>query len=155
MILPETEELTSSRSKAAIGLIGCLAFVAISVFAEQSGDTNWKLQAGGIFFGLCALTFVAMLMRPHRLRLDHEGFSLSGGLTRSPRKIGWRDVGEFYVRPLSRGARMVAFKYAEGATIPFGGVLGKSGGIPGVWPDGPEALVYLLNNYRDKALSLR
>ncbi|MXO57958.1 hypothetical protein GRI89_00145 [Altererythrobacter salegens] len=155
MSLPEFEELTSSRGKAAIGLIGCLAFVAISLFAEQSGDTSWKLQAGGIFFGLCALTFVAMLIRPHRLRLDPEGFTLSGGLTRTPRKIGWRHVGEFYVRPLSHGASMVAFKYADEAVVPFGGVLGKSGGIPGVWPDGPDALAYMLNDYRDAALSHR
>lgn len=155
MSLPEPQELTSSRGKAAVGLVGCLIFVAISLFAEQSGDTNWKLQAGGIFFALCALAFVAMLLRPHRLRLDPEGFTLSGGLTRTPTMIEWRDVGDFHVRPLSRGAKMVAFKYAEGAGVPFGGALGKSGGIPGVWPHGPETLVNRLNDYRDAALNNR
>lgn len=153
MSLPEPKELTSSRGKAAFGLAGCLIFVAISLFAEQSDDTNWKLQAGGIFFAICAFAFVAMLLRPHRLRLEPEGFTLSGGLSRTPKRIEWRHVGDFYVRPLNRGAKMVAFKYVAGATVPFGGALGTSGGIPGVWPHGPEALVECLNDYRDAALN--
>lgn len=145
--------MTSSRGKAAIGLVCCLILVVFSLFAEQSGDTNWKLQAGGIFFALCTPAFVAMLFRPLRLRLDPEGFTLSGGLNQTPKKTEWRDVGDFYVTPLGRGAKMVAFKYLEGAVVPFGGALGSSGIIPGVWPDGPESLAERLNDYRDAALN--
>jgi hypothetical protein len=155
MGMAEPEEITSSRGKTALGLIGCLTFVAISVVAERAGDTDWTLRAGGIFFGLCTIAFVAMLLRPHRLKLDPEGFILSGGLTRTVKKIGWLNVDDFHVRRFSHGTKMVAFKYAEGAVVPFGGMFGKKGVIPGVWPDGPEVLAERLNAYRHSALNAR
>ena len=152
MSVSEEEEFVSTRYKAVIGLFGCLAFVAISAWAWLSGDASWKLQAGGVFFALCALVFLVMVLRPHRLKLDPQGFTLSGGLMRTARKTGWGDVREFYVRRLGHGSKMAAFTYAEEASVPFNGALGRSGGIPGVWSGGPEEIVWRLNQYRNGVL---
>ena len=134
MSVPRPEEFVSSRIKAVWGLLGSLVFVMISAVAEAAGDSNGMLRAGLVFFGFCAMVFAWMLARPQRLKLDRQGFTLSGGLMRSPKKTRWQDVGEFYVRDLRPGARIVAFTYSPDAKVPFGGALGRSGGLAGLWP---------------------
>jgi len=153
--LPDQEEFVSSRTKTAWGLLISLAFVATSAAAEAAGDTNWKLRGGLILFGISSLMCAWLMVRPHRLKLDPQGFTLSGGLLRSPKKTLWHDVGEFYVRRLRPGANMVAFTYAPEAKVPFGGSLGRSGGLPGMWPGGPEEVAWRLNQYREAILAQR
>jgi hypothetical protein len=90
------------------------------------------------------------------LVLDGAGFCLQGGLIRSPRKISWRDVEEFYVWRLPRGGVMVGYRYRVGATnvpriVKFNRSFGADGALPRSWPMGTNELVAELNAYRERA----
>src|SRR6185437_2759355 len=162
MPLLQTEVFVGSRSKTALMHLTSLVFVAIAVFLPADGQSqDWRLYCGG-FFGLGAIVFIFLLVRPQRLTLDAEGFSLSGGLMLPSRvkKIAWRDVKEFFVWQSGRGNKMIGLNFEPGASerTRFArlsrSAFGADGALPGLWLGGVENVVRELNNYREHALRM-
>jgi hypothetical protein len=155
--------ITGSRLKTILYLAMSLAFVAGGVWVIGHPSQSKDLIYGWLsiaLFGLAALVFGWLLARPQVLRLDAEGFSLRGGLVRSPRVTRWRDIQPFFVFRLSRGGKMIGFNYAEGrapsTTLAFvSGLAGAEAGLPKGWPKSPEAMVVILNDYRERALAFQ
>jgi hypothetical protein len=155
--------ITGSRLKTALYLALSTVFVAGGVWVVGHPSQAKDLIYGWLsiaLFGLGALVFVWLLARPQVLRLDSEGFSLRGGLVRSPKVTRWRDVQSFFVFRLPRGGKMIGFNYAEGrapsmALAVVSGLAGADGGLPKGWPKSPEAMVALLNDYRVRALAFQ
>jgi hypothetical protein len=151
-------EFSVSRRKTAPYLGGSLAFLAIDLLLLQHPDEDaWKLQLGLGFFGLCALVFVWLLIRPQRLLLDRQGFTVLGGFIRSPKKIPWRDVEAFFVYRLPKGGKMIGYNYRPGARkdsalARVGRAFGADGALPKGWALSPENMVVELNAYRQQAL---
>lgn len=154
-------EISGSRWKTVLYLGGNLAFVVSALFLLQHPDRDaWKLQLCVGFFGLCAVVFVWMLIRPQRLLLDDEGFTLLGGFVRSPKKVHWRDIDEFFVYRLARGGKMIGFSYKAGARevspmVRFARSFGAEGALPKGWARSPEEMVAELETYRLRALATR
>jgi hypothetical protein len=151
----EIVQIVESRTKVLLLLLGSLVFVALYLFLP---DPNHQLPVwGGWFFGVGAAVFVLLVFRPRKLTLDSEGFMVSGGLTRRPSKIAWRDVTGF--APIYAGTKMVGFRYAaETKRRPRGTWLsrrlsGADGAISGAWPCSTTDLAEQLNHYRERALS--
>jgi hypothetical protein len=149
-------EIKSSRWKLALYLGGSLAFVAIAIFIPAKPQDTQMMQLGGFFFGLCALAFMGLLVRPQSLRLDPEGFTVGGGLNWRPRKILWHDVERFFVYTVGRGTKMVGYNYKPGVrperAISFNArAFGADGAIPKAFPWSPQRMADELNSYRLKA----
>jgi hypothetical protein len=147
-------EFISSRRKTVLMLLGSLSFVAIAFFLP--GPPDRTLFWSGVFFSACSAVFIVLLLRPQRLVLNDEGLLLSGGLQRSPTKIAWRDVSEFFIVPIRPGTSMIGFNYANALNRPRGAafsrrISGADGAISGVWPGSKKALVDQLNAYRERA----
>jgi hypothetical protein len=101
-----------------------------------------------------------MLVRPQILKLDAEGFTLGGGLTRKPYRVFWRDIEPFFVFRLPRGGAMAGFNYVAGrrpqtALSTMSHNLGADGALPKAWALSTEALVAKLNDYRERALAFQ
>src|SRR5438270_646838 len=158
----ETKEIVQSRVKTTIALLGSSAFVAIAaLLPRQAGESNdWRWWCGALF-GLGVLVFSWLLIRPQRLTLDQEGFSVSGGLARSPKKIPWRNIEPFFLYQLPRGGKMIAFNFKPGAEVhrtllmKLNAKLGADGSLPRLWPGSPHNLVDELNAYRERAIENR
>ena len=155
----ETVQIVESRTKVLLFLVGTLAFVAVYVFLPNPDDAlpSW----GGWFFGLCALVFVVLLVRPRRLTLDRNGFSISGGLAWRASATDWAEVTDFFPIRVRVGASMVGFNYSADAknkrrgTWIAKGISGADGGLSGVWPCSIGELAEQLNAYRERALAER
>jgi hypothetical protein len=158
----ESEEIIQSRLKTSVAFLGSSAFVAIAtLLPSQAGESNdWRWWCGA-FFGLCAVVFCWLLIRPQRLTLDREGFTVRGGFVRSPKRIPWRSIDPFFVYRLPRGGKMIGFNFRPGAeprhTLlrKLNRRLGAEGSLPKLWPVPPDQLVEELNAYRQRALEAR
>ena len=153
----ETKEITQSRTKIAGVLMGCLVFALMAeLLPSETGKPNSWRWFVFLFFGLGVLTSVWLCFRPQKLRLDGEGFEISGGLRRSSRKISWSDVPDFRVFRLSRGGKAIAFDFRPEAQhrsllTSLNRGFGIDGTLPRLWPGRPEDLVEELNYYRTNA----
>ena len=82
-----------SRAKLALGLLGCLAFVATSAFLWTLPDpeANTIAVAAGGLFGFFGIAIAARLFKPRRdtLVLDDTGFF---DRRVSPDHIAWSDI---------------------------------------------------------------
>lgn len=155
----DVEEIKSSRGKTVLGLLVSLTFVAIFVAipSEPAADSH-KAWLGGGFFGLCSVVFACLLIRPQRLSLTPTGFTVSGGLIRSPKHVLWRDVDSFFEYRLPRGGTMVGYRFVPGARsdsalIRVSRSLGAEAALPKGSPESTEQLVERLNAYRARALA--
>ncbi|MFL0357568.1 hypothetical protein ACI5KX_13975 [Erythrobacter sp. GH1-10] len=123
----------------------------------QMGELSFVGILGLIFFGAWPPLFLLLFLRPFRLRVDVDGFSLSGGTTRKSWQRGWREVGPFFVGKLFEIGRwpLPAIKMIQ-FDQPFEQRrLSRTGGLPMLWAfDGSvDEMVDELNAYRKKALS--
>lgn len=148
----ETKENLAARWKTALYLAVSLVFVVGGLWARP-GAGAWKLDLAVGFFGLGALVFAWLLIRPQRLQLDARGFTLSGGMVRTPRQVAWADVDRFFIYRLPRGGRMVGYNFKPGVRKPsaLGAItrgLGAEAALPKGWPQSPEQLVDELETYR-------
>jgi len=105
------DELTfhASRGKAALILLGAIAFVVIGYFMRlEKPFIGWACM---IFFGLGIPVGLIMLFSPNStyLRLDKEGFEMGSFVKKSRTK--WTDVAGFELASI-RGAKMIAIIYA-------------------------------------------
>ena len=152
----EVVQIVESRIKLLLFLGGSLIFAAIFIF---SPDPKHDLPVWGAwFFGLCAVVFAVLLLRPRKLTLDSNGFSTSGGLARRTVKTAWGDVTGFFPVNIRMGVRMVGFDYSMEAknklrtTWLSKNISGADGGISGAWPYSTADLANQLNTYRERAL---
>lgn len=149
-------EITASRGKRLLLFAGCLAFVATALLLDRHARADWGIRSAELFFGLGSLIALWMLIRPQRILLDGVGFTLAGGLVRTPRRIAWADIDRFVVYRMPRGGKMVGWRYrpdrARGALArAVEAMTGVDGALPGCWPGKPEALVATLEQYRAAA----
>src|SRR5689334_3682799 len=80
----ETRDYYSSRGKALAFLCLCLAFVAIGAFALNRTPDVWPIWLAIGLFSLGVLMCLILLVRPQRLILDRDGFTMTGGFTLKP-----------------------------------------------------------------------
>jgi len=153
------KDYTSSRVKTGLMLAGSLIFVAAALFLPRDpGRSQAALTAAGVFFGLGALVAAVLLVRPQRLRLDGEGFIVSGGFVRTPHKVPWRDIDPMFVYRLPRGGKMIGYNFVPGArernrlAIINRRWAGAEAALPKLWSESPEQMVEEINAYRAKAL---
>jgi len=154
LVLPN-KTFVASRTKSMALFLVSIAFVAIAVFLPQtpSGSGAWRVGAAA-FFGLGALVFAWLLVRPQRLILDSDGFTMTGGLVISPKTIRWSDVDRFFILPL--GTRMIGFTYRDRSHPALLRNLnrratGADGALPASWNADPDKVVEELNAYRQRA----
>ena len=153
----EVVQIVESRGKVLLMLAGALVFVAIYTLLP---DPNHQLpRSGGWFFGLGAAVSLVLLLRPRKLTLNENGFSISGGLARKPKVIQWGDVTGFFPLSIRPGSSMVGFNYSANAkhkpraTWVSKRLAGADGGISGAWPCSTADLAKQLNAYRERALT--
>jgi hypothetical protein len=155
----EPRIIKGSRGKSSLYLVGSLIFVLIgSQMVEDAKANNGVGWLCITFFSLCTLVSAWLIIRPQVLLLDGEGFSLDGGLVRSAKKIGWRDVQGFFVYRLPRGGKMIGYNYDPTAgndswLIGINRGFGAEGALPKGWSGSPERMAEELNDYRQQALS--
>jgi hypothetical protein len=157
MLAPKV--IVQPRGKMALYLVGALALVAMGLYVVRvdEGSPFWGWSAV-VFFGLGALVFAALLVRPRRLLLDGHGFSLKGGLSPRPLKVAWTALEGFVVFELPQGGKMVGFNYEPEArpdtvVARMARSLGADGTVGKAWPGSVEAMVAELNAYRAAALA--
>jgi hypothetical protein len=157
MLAPKV--IVQTRGKMALYLVGALALVAMGLYVVRvdEGSPFWGWSAV-VFFGLGALVFAALLVRPRRLTLDGHGFSLDGGLSLRPLKIAWTAVETFLVLELPQGGKVVGFNYQEAArpdtaVARMARALGADGTVGKGWPGSVETTVAELNAYRAAAIA--
>lgn len=135
-------------------LVISLVFVAIGILMVRDGEGIGWLVLG--FFGLCALAFaVQMLPGASRLRLDRDGFTVTS-LFRSS-TVHWSEVSRFFVARIG-GRAMVCWEY--NAAVPHAvrsrrvsrALAGVEAGLPDTYGLTPEALVKLLEDWRQLQL---
>jgi hypothetical protein len=153
----EARTITGSRAKTALYLLISIIFVAVGAMLLRGPSASAMAWLCVAFFGLGVLLFAWLLIRPQTLDLDSEGFTLGGGMVRSPKKVLWREVEGFHVYRLPRGGKMIGYSYAPGpkkesAAVAFARDLGAESALPRGWPQSPEKMVDLLNAYRLRAL---
>ena len=156
-VVVEPREIATSRGKTLGALAISLGFVAIAVvLPHDGGDETWRWLCGG-FFGLGAIVLAAVTIRPQRVTLDREGFTISGGLARRPQRRAWRDVEGFVARRMPRGGTMVFYHLADHARPDtyLGDLTRRWGGdgmLPRTISGTPEAIAAEFNAYRQAAL---
>ncbi|MER8916932.1 hypothetical protein NKI32_24240 [Mesorhizobium sp. M0761] len=157
----DTLIIRASLGKTLLLLSASLFFVlacAFLIYVSEDGGTAglWWCVA---FFGLVALVFAWQLVRPQILVLNGQGFSLGGGLVRSPKLVPWKDIESFFVVHRRRRIRdMIGYNFAPGVkkSSVMGSVtksLGAEAALPQGWTLSPEEMVVLLNEYRRRAMA--
>ncbi|MER8658140.1 hypothetical protein [Mesorhizobium sp. M0847] len=156
----DTLIIRASLGKTLLLLSASLFFVlacAFLIYVSEDGDTAglWWCVA---FFGLVALVFAWQLVRPQILVLNGQGFSLGGGLVRSPNLVPWKNIESFFVvHRRRRIGDMIGYNFAPGVKSSVMGSVTKSLGaeaaLPQGWTLAPEEMVVLLNEYRRRAMA--
>jgi len=113
--------------------------------------------AGVTFFGLGVVVFLWLLIRPQVLILDSGGFTVDGGLIRTPKRVAWRDVQGFGVIHAGRGAKMVGYNFEPHAKpksllTRINRSFGADAALPQGWQISAEQLAADLNVYRIQAM---
>jgi hypothetical protein len=154
------DELTfhASRTKAALIMLGSIAFVAIGYFMRQEQPLlGWACM---LFFGLGIPVGLVMLLSPNStyLRLDAEGFEIGSFVKKT--RIKWTDVAGFELASI-RGAKMIAIIYApnyEGQRIGravAGNLSGMEGAIANSYNAPLAKVLDTLNEWRARYGSRR
>ena len=148
--------IRARRWKTALAVLAGVGFVAVGVWAIGRGGLEGMIigGVGVLVFGPMTLAGFGLLIRPSELRLDGEGFQLSGGFRR-PVRPAWADIEHFLVWS-SHGTRLVGWlcrpgRKPKGALAAANRKLGLDGALPTGWPLGPEALFALMETWRARA----
>ncbi|MBG0799631.1 hypothetical protein IYX23_18345 [Methylocystis sp. L43] len=149
--------VTSARKVFFMLLLGC-ALVAGSFFVTRAVGLFAIL-----FLAVPLLRLLWLLIRPYKLMLDGEGFTLSGGTSLKPQKTAWRDVERFFIRgSVVPGPKSVAWACVAGRSpkkrafmshflAPEGEL--ADGELPDLWTSSAPELEQRLNAYRARALA--
>jgi hypothetical protein len=147
-----------SRTPTVVQLALSLALLLLGIWLLLVVFGPRSLSAWGLvgLFGLLAAISVARLVRPIRLVLDGEGFTVGGGLQSKTWGYRWSEVEGFH--KFSQAGRrewpVIGFTLAEGARGPD--ALNAAAGLQSALPKMPgslETMVQTLNDYRAQALA--
>lgn len=149
--------VTSARKVSFMLLLGC-ALIAGSFFVTRAAGLFAIL-----FLAVPLLRLLWLLLRPYKLLLDGDGFTLSGGTSLKPQKTAWRDVERFLIRsswvpsPQSVAWVCVAGRspkkraFMSQLFAPEGEL--ADGELPNLWTLSAPELEQRLNAYRERALA--
>ena len=160
----DTLVLTASRQAVIWAIAICVALIALGLWIIGQGDESGMLGEsvmGVIVLAALALFGVGRLIKPQRLILTKDGFTLTGigGAV-----VPWRDVEGFFVHVVPAdddGAGsplpLAAWRLREGAAQGSGlaaslhrAVGGLDGSLPTTLGREPEALVALMEDWRQR-----
>ncbi len=90
-----------------------------------------------------------MLIRPYRLLLDDEGFTLTGGFVRKPTKVPWTDIEGFHMMGPFHN-RFIGYDFRPGVEnkpgwIWAGRFFGAEAALPKSWPGSSDKMLDDLN----------
>ena len=98
-------------------LIVSLGFVVAAILVALQGGLGAAVGGtlGACFFGLNAIIFGTLILRPQTVVLDRDGFELGGGLMRAPHRTCWREARGFRVGRAGRwgGPKVVALRLRQ------------------------------------------
>lgn len=127
----------TARWKAALGVLGCLAFICVGwVLINGTGTARYSASsqhlagwASILWFGLCGLNGLIALFVPSSLTIESDGFSFKRGWG-STKRYRWDDIDRITVLRQQGVAHVVWTN-----TKPSGGVkramFGFDGSLPG------------------------
>jgi hypothetical protein len=149
--------VTSARKVSFMLLLGCV-FVAGSFFVTRAAGLF-----AIVFLAIPLLRLLWLLIRPYKLLLDGDGFTLSGGTSLKPQKKAWRDVERFLIRsswlPSPQSVAWVCVagrspKKREFMSQLFAPESERADGeLPDLWTLSAPELERRLNAYRARALA--
>jgi hypothetical protein len=156
-----SSEIVGARWKAALYLIASLAFaVGGALMLNDPDESRAAAMLCLMVFGIGAVVFLVLLLRPQRLVLNSEGFEVSGGLVGTPKLVRWRDIEPLFVYRLPRAGKMIGYNFRPGVKpeSTMGRIarrFGADAALPKGWPMSPDAMVEHLNAVRAQALGER
>ena len=155
---PRHTVIEGSRGKTLLCFVGSLAFTSVGFLTLSDPKTDVKAWFCILFFGLCTAVFAWLLARPHRLILDERGFTLDGGLRRSPKTTAWSDVEVFLVYRLPKAGKMIGYNFTPAVRkntmmARMARKFSADGVLPKGWSMSPEEVVETLNAHRARASS--
>jgi len=135
-----------------------LLLISVAMFAVGGSI----LDASPVFGWLCIVLFAfigllsaVLVLRPQTLRLDAQGFTISGGPLLKPATTLWRDVTEFFVFNMPSGGTLPGYNfqphYTRNARLRrINSKLGAESTVAGRWKISTEELTAALENYRQR-----
>ncbi len=150
---PPAIVLRPDKKKLLLYLLGCLAFVAIGIYAITRGEpvVGWSCV---LFFGLGVPVFgMQFLPGASYLRLTQEGFVVCSLFRQKP-LVSWQEASGFRVAPVpfSR-TRLVVYDSTSNPTNARTrrvnrSLIGADEGLPDTYGMKPQDLADLLNSWR-------
>lgn len=143
----QDQVIFAARWKSALLLLGCAAFVAFGIVADE--PVLLRLIAVG-FFGLGILVGLWGVFAPSRLSLGDSGFEVR--VLWRTWSVRWADIAAFHLWkvPNSSAQWRVAWNYVPGhgpdtRLRRFSAALGAEAALPGGWSMPPKELCTLMN----------
>lgn len=143
-----------SRRKSALGVALCLGAVSVGWWFTTSGDTvrrsaefyhllGWLLI---VLFGLSGLAWLASLIVPHRLWIEHDGFSVKRAWS-GKKRYRWGEIEDIFVH-YNRGSSMVVWRERKSSGGLTRTLFGCDNWLPSGWELSPEEIAGELNYLR-------
>lgn len=146
--------IRASRTRGLWLMIGSGAFVAIALMPLASGGSEGPLVFPLVFFGLCGLIGLCLLISPSRLEISPSGITQTV-LWRTAR-FAWSDVHAFRPATIGLTNKTVGFDYLVERPSRGGlrrlnsAIAGVQGSLAAGWEIKPEPLADLLNQAREQ-----
>ena len=131
-----------SRAKLALGLLGCLLFLAMAVFLWSRGVPRGMWGAVAVYFGIpvfgfFALVYLVSLVNPGTLTLSSQG--LEAKQVFGTLRLAWPQIAD--AQTTSAGfISPVAIRLTEG----------KAKTLTTLWEKPPQELARLIREHRDR-----
>ena len=157
---PATEVLVANKARfvafAAVWLFVAAASAALHSRRADGGD-DWLWIMVATFVVAAAACSIWAAIKPPMLRLEPDGFVVSGGLSGASQRILWAEITGFFVFHQSRLGELVGYNYrpGRGTNFPMQRAqrrMGADGAISGRWGLSPADLAAKLNDYRNRAM---
>jgi hypothetical protein len=150
--------LRSHRLKHVLLIMGSVIFSVLCLWLLQTEKPSFfpslALMASVIFFGLCGLVLLPILILGQHLELTEDGFAY--GYPGRRRFVAWNDVSEFEIVLVnSSGARLVVFDQTRRGDnslySPNARLIGHTSALPQTYGLSAQELTKLLNKWRKRA----
>ncbi|MDO1581426.1 hypothetical protein [Rhizobium oryzicola] len=159
---PAPVTLRSHRLKHVLLLTGSVIFTGLCLWMLRTEEPSFfptlALVAGVIFFGLCSLALLPILILGQHLELTESGFAY--GYPGRRRFVCWNDVSEFETVLINAsGARLVVFDeirrgdnslYSLNARL-----IGHTSALPETYGLSAKDLAKLMNKWRKRARGIQ
>ena len=145
-----------SRRKSALGVALCLGTVSLGWWFTTFGDTvrrsaefygvlGWLLI---VLFGLLGSAWLASLIIPHRLWIEHDGFSVKRAWS-GKKRYRWGEIEDIFVH-YNRGSSMVVWRDKKSNGSLTRTLFGCDNWLPGGWELSPDEIAGELNYLREQ-----